>query len=128
MRVWPLKQPHARVTRDDCFPRGTNTFLLFPARVKEVDFSLKQKQLEDTEDAESEITFADDDSKCDLVLGECFFETEKSKAEEMLRTKSTSERKSIEENKEELTSVERAMEQLKGHLYGKFGSSINLEE
>ena len=96
MRVWPLKQPHARVTRDDCFPRGTNTFLLFPARVKEVDFSLKQKQLEDTEDAESEITFADDDSKCDLVLGECFFETEKSKAEEMLQTKSTSERKSIE--------------------------------
>tara|TARA_B100001142_G_scaffold143652_1_gene144777 strand:- start:306 stop:770 length:465 start_codon:yes stop_codon:yes gene_type:complete len=94
-----------------------------------VDFSLpKQKQLEDTEEAESEITFADDDTNCDLVVGECFFETEKVKAEEMLQTKVTSERKSIEENKEELTSVERAMEQLKGHLYGKFGSSINLEE
>jgi hypothetical protein len=74
--------------------------------------------LEDTEEAESEITFADDDSKCDLVL----------KAEEMLQTKIENETKSIEENKEELTSVERAMEQLKGHLYGKFGSSINLEE
>ncbi|CAL6328296.1 unnamed protein product [Bathycoccus prasinos] len=88
----------------------------------------REKQLEDTEEAESEITFADDDSKCDLVLGECFFETEKLKAEEMLQTKIENETKSIEENKEELTSVERAMEQLKGHLYGKFGSSINLEE
>ena len=84
--------------------------------------------MEDTEEAESEITFADDDTNCDLVVGECFFETEKVKAEEMLQTKVTSERKSIEENKEELTSVARAMEQLKGHLYGKFGSSINLEE
>ena len=84
--------------------------------------------MEDTEEAESEITFADDDTKCDLVVGECFFETEKLKAEEMLQTKIENETKSIEENKEELTSVERAMEQLKGHLYGKFGSSINLEE
>ena len=127
MRVRPLKQPRARVTRDDCFPRGTNTHFFSPH--SNVDFSIpKQKQLEDTEEAESEITVADDDSKCDLVLGECFFETEKLKAEEMLQTKIENETKSIEENKEELTSVERAMEQLKGHLYGKFGSSINLEE
>jgi len=84
--------------------------------------------LEDTEEAESEMTFADDDAKCDLVVGECFFETEKLKAEEMLQTKVTSERKSIEDNKEESTRVATAMEQLKGHLYGKFGSSINLEE
>ena len=53
--------------------------------------------MEDTEEAESEITFADDDSKCDLVLGECFFETEKVKAEEMLQTKIENETKSIEE-------------------------------
>jgi|TARA_B110000305_G_scaffold186127_1_gene207217 prefoldin subunit 4 len=88
----------------------------------------KQKQLEDTEEAESEITFVDDDSNCDLVVGECFFETEKLKAEEMLQTKVTSERKSIEDKKEELTRVRSAMQQLKEHLYGKFGSSINLEE
>jgi len=100
--------------------------------VKMVDFfSLfsPQKRLEDAEEAESELVLADDeDDPCELVLGECFVEMERSKAEETLNEMISREKDAIGKHKEELNTIESATKDLKAKLYGKFGTSINLEE
>ena len=100
--------------------------------VKMVDFfSLfsPQKRLEDAEEAESELVLADDeDDPCELVLGECFVEMEHSKAEETLNEMISREKDAIGKHKEELNTIESATKDLKAKLYGKFGTSINLEE
>jgi len=100
-----------------------------------VDFSLslfptkhKKKRLEDAEEAESEIVLADEDDPCELVLGECFVEMEHSEAEETLNEMISREKDAIGKHKEELNTIESAMKDLKAKLYGKFGTSINLEE
>ena len=88
-----------------------------------------QKRLEDAEEAESEIVLADDeDDPCELVLGECFVEMERSKAEETLNEMISREKDAIGKHKEELNTIESATKDLKAKLYGKFGTSINLEE
>jgi prefoldin subunit 4 len=88
----------------------------------------KKKRLEDAEEAESEIVLADEDDPCELVLGECFVEMEHSEAEETLNEMISREKDAIGKHKEELNTIESAMKDLKAKLYGKFGTSINLEE
>ena len=89
----------------------------------------QQKRLEDAEEAEGEIAFLDEsDETCQLVLGECFVQTSQKSAETQLQNAIETQTKEVDAHKKELETVRDAMKELKGHLYAKFGSSINLED
>jgi len=89
----------------------------------------QQKRLEDAEEAEGEIAFLDEsETDCQLVLGECFVQTSQKSAETQLQNAIETQTKEVDAHKKELETVRDAMKELKGHLYAKFGSSINLED
>ena len=88
----------------------------------------QQKRLEDAEEAEGEIAFLDESETCQLVLGECFVQTSQKSAETQLQNAIETQTKEVDAHKKELETVRDAMKELKGHLYAKFGSSINLED
>ena len=88
----------------------------------------QQKRLEDAEEAEGEIAFLDDSETCQLVVGECFVQTSQKSAETQLQNAIETQTKEVDAHKKELETVRDAMKELKGHLYAKFGSSINLED
>ena len=88
----------------------------------------QQKRLEDAEEAEGEIAFLDDSETCRLVVGECFVQTSQKSAETQLQRAVETQTKEVDAHKKELDTVRDAMKELKGHLYAKFGSSINLED
>ena len=89
----------------------------------------QQKRLEDAEEAEGEIAFLDEsDETCQLVLGECFVQTSQKSAETQLQNAIETQTNEVDAHKKELETVRDAMKELKGHLYAKFGSSINLED
>ena len=98
-------------------------------RPKQQQQQQQQKRLEDAEEAEGEIAFLDEsDETCQLVLGECFVQTSQKSAETQLQRAVETQTKEVDAHKKELETVRDAMKELKGHLYAKFGSSINLED
>ena len=88
---------------------------------------LKQKMVEDLEEASNELIIADDDS-VRFSVGETFVTVDNDDAETMLQAQLDevgAEVTALEKEKKEITS---AMADLKEKLYKKFGNAINLEE
>ncbi|KAK6421416.1 hypothetical protein LTR95_016820 [Oleoguttula sp. CCFEE 5521] len=91
------------------------------------ELQTKQKDKEDLEEISSELELADEDDKIPYKIGDSFFSLPVSEVQERLSA-------SVEKINDEVTAVEERlgrvreeMQELKTELYGRFGSSINLE-
>lgn len=85
-----------------------------------------QKLLEDLEEAGNELLVADDTS-VRYVTGECFVTLSNDTAEARLAAATAEAEQGAGKLRDELASIEKEMAALKVLLYGRFGSSINLE-
>ncbi|XP_004931476.1 probable prefoldin subunit 4 [Bombyx mandarina] len=106
-----------------------NKFARLNAKVDDYKDELKVKQndVKNLEEAVEELSLADDSEKIPYLIGEIFIcqnlEITLKNLEEA-KAKKIHEIHDLEEKCEELKSQ---MSDLKAHLYGKFGSHINLE-
>ena len=91
------------------------------------ELKVKQNDMKNLEEAVEELGLADDTEKIPYLIGEVFIcqsLDDTLKSLEDAKTKKEKEILDLEAKSEELKSL---MYQLKAHLYGKFGSHINLE-
>ncbi|XP_066148903.1 probable prefoldin subunit 4 [Euwallacea fornicatus] len=106
-----------------------NIFARLNAKLEDLkdEAKVKENDLKSIEDACDEISLFDDDELIPYLVGEVFI------CQNLEATQ-----KSLEEAKEKITQeisalktkcegIKDQMSELKGHLYGKFGSHINLE-
>ncbi|XP_050352117.1 probable prefoldin subunit 4 [Nymphalis io] len=106
-----------------------NKFARLNAKVDDIKDELKVKQndMKNLEEAVEELSLVDDSEKIPYLVGEVFIcqslENTLKSLDENKRRKQN-EINELEAKCEELKSL---MSELKAHLYGKFGSHINLE-
>ncbi|XP_026499216.1 probable prefoldin subunit 4 [Vanessa tameamea] len=106
-----------------------NKFARLNAKVDDIKDELKVKQndMKNLEEAVEELSLADESDKIPYLVGEVFIcqslENTLKSLDENKRRKQN-EISELEAKCEELKSL---MGELKAHLYGKFGSHINLE-
>ncbi|XP_075978539.1 prefoldin subunit 4 [Anticarsia gemmatalis] len=106
-----------------------NIFARLNAKVDDYKEELKVKQndMKNLEEAVEELSLADDSDKIPYLIGEVFIcqgLEDTLSSLEGAKTKKQNEIKDLESKCEELKAQ---MGELKAHLYGKFGSHINLE-
>ncbi|XP_028165586.1 probable prefoldin subunit 4 [Ostrinia nubilalis] len=91
------------------------------------ELKVRQNDMKNLEEAVEELGLADDSEKIPYLIGEVFIcqnLEDTLKSLEDAKTKKENEIGELESKCEELKSQ---MGELKAHLYGKFGSHINLE-
>mmetsp|Transcript_47713 Transcript_47713/g.121747 ORF Transcript_47713/g.121747 Transcript_47713/m.121747 type:complete len:118 (-) Transcript_47713:170-523(-) len=93
----------------------------------QADIAGKKKAAEDLEDAGNELMLADE-SEALYLVGECFLHFTNDEAEERVNAAVAVNTDELARLEDELGKVTSEMKALKSQLYGKFGSSINLEE
>ncbi|KPJ07160.1 putative prefoldin subunit 4 [Papilio machaon] len=106
-----------------------NKFARLNAKVDDIKQELKMKQndLKNLDEAVEELSLADDTEKIPYLIGEVFIcqsLEDTLKSLEVTKSKKQDEIKELDAKYEELKAQ---MGELKLHLYGKFGSHINLE-
>ncbi|XP_068618554.1 probable prefoldin subunit 4 [Battus philenor] len=106
-----------------------NKFARLNAKADDIKDELKVKQndMKNLEEAVEELSLADEAEKIPYLIGEVFVcQTleDTLKSLEDTKAKKENEIRELEEKCEDLKSQ---MSELKAHLYGKFGSHINLE-
>lgn len=77
---------------------------------------------------EIELLILDDDEGVPYKIGDSFYTLTADEATERMEQEKTSVEKEIGGMEEEIESVREELNKLKVKLYGKFGSSINLEK
>ncbi|XP_025836784.1 probable prefoldin subunit 4 [Agrilus planipennis] len=87
----------------------------------------RPNDLKSLEDAVEEIALLDDDEKIAYLIGEVFIYQNTEKTQNCLDDAKKDIEKEIKDLTSESVGVTELMSDLKTHLYGKFGSSINLE-
>uniref|UniRef100_A0A7S1G3G5 Prefoldin subunit 4 n=1 Tax=Bicosoecida sp. CB-2014 TaxID=1486930 RepID=A0A7S1G3G5_9STRA len=108
-------------------------FGVLNARVSELRDEIKaiKKTMETYEDAEAEVSLADDAGDGApafmLMLGESFVEVGEEEITERIEKLQEKGTAKIAELSEQIDVAEARMEALKKDLYGRFGKSINLE-
>eukprot|EP01126_Amoeba_proteus_P031328 TRINITY_DN3076_c0_g1_i4.p1 TRINITY_DN3076_c0_g1~~TRINITY_DN3076_c0_g1_i4.p1 ORF type:complete len:109 (-),score=26.98 TRINITY_DN3076_c0_g1_i4:114-440(-) len=98
-------------------------------RLHELKNELKQKQveLEDLQEAESEVLLIEDDN-VKFLIGECFVSVTSEVAGDYISQKTQILIQEVDKYKEEIASCNKTLAELKIKLYTKFKNSINLEE
>eukprot|EP01126_Amoeba_proteus_P031331 TRINITY_DN3076_c0_g1_i8.p1 TRINITY_DN3076_c0_g1~~TRINITY_DN3076_c0_g1_i8.p1 ORF type:complete len:123 (-),score=27.40 TRINITY_DN3076_c0_g1_i8:114-482(-) len=98
-------------------------------RLHELKNELKQKQveLEDLQEAESEVLLIEDDN-VKFLIGECFVSVTSEVAGDYISQKTQLLIQEVDKYKEEIASCNKTLAELKIKLYTKFKNSINLEE
>nr|OQO17010.1 hypothetical protein B0A51_13139 [Rachicladosporium sp. CCFEE 5018] len=91
------------------------------------ELQTKQKDKEDLEEISSELELADEDDKIPYKIGDSFFSLPVSEVQERLSTSVEKINDEVTAVEERLSGVREEMQELKTELYGRFGSSINLE-
>nr|OQO06840.1 hypothetical protein B0A51_16668 [Rachicladosporium sp. CCFEE 5018] len=91
------------------------------------ELQTKQKDKEDLEEISSELELADEDDKIPYKIGDSFFSLPVSEVQERLSTSVEKINDEVTAVEERLRGVREEMQELKTELYGRFGSSINLE-
>lgn len=106
-----------------------NTFSKLNLKMHELQamISRNKRLQEDLEDAENELMLADDE-EVRYVIGECLVHFPSEEASERLLEAASKTRGELAEYEAELEGIKAEMAKLKVLLYGKFGSSINLDE
>jgi len=115
------------VTAED--QQKINSFNKRWQRLKEINAELegRSKMKEDCEDASNELMLVDEE-EVRFVMGECFYHSTVDEAEEKLGKLLRDVQVEQDRLNEEASNLKAGMAELKKVLYGKFGSSINLEE
>ncbi|CAG4950228.1 unnamed protein product [Colias eurytheme] len=106
-----------------------NKFARLNAKADDIkdELKIKQNDIKNLEEAVEELALADDSEKIPFLIGEVFIcqsLEDTLKSLEDMKGKKQNEIFELESKCEELKSQ---MSELKAHLYGKFGSHINLE-
>jgi len=118
----------ATVTYED--QNMINQFSWLNNRMHDLQDEIKEfeEEIRTLDDAGNDMLISMSDNPVRMLTGEVFVEMGQEEAEERItRDKQTALRK-IAEHEDELKSIKAQMAKLKVALYGKFKSSINLEE
>eukprot|EP01126_Amoeba_proteus_P031326 TRINITY_DN3076_c0_g1_i10.p1 TRINITY_DN3076_c0_g1~~TRINITY_DN3076_c0_g1_i10.p1 ORF type:complete len:123 (-),score=28.17 TRINITY_DN3076_c0_g1_i10:114-482(-) len=122
-----MSDPDTLVTWED--QSMINQFGRENNRLHELKNELKQKQveLEDLQEAESEVLLIEDDN-VKFLIGECFVSVTSEVAGDYISQKTQILIQEVDKYKEEIASCNKTLAELKIKLYTKFKNSINLEE
>eukprot|EP00887_Chlorella_sp_A99_P005596 scaffold1.g5596.t1 len=106
-----------------------NTFSKLNTRMHELQAKIaaKKSDAEDFEEAGNEVMLLDEE-RVPYVVGECFVHLPREEVEEKLQQSLDETQEQIRQLEGELAGVRTEMAALKTVLYGKFGSSIQLED
>ncbi|XP_059053846.1 probable prefoldin subunit 4 [Achroia grisella] len=106
-----------------------NKFARLNAKVDDYKDELKVKQndMKNLEEAVEELSLADDSEKIPYLIGEVFVCQSLEDTLKSLETAKTRKENEISELEAKCEELKSQMGELKAHLYGKFGSHINLE-
>ncbi|XP_067135529.1 prefoldin subunit 4 [Centruroides vittatus] len=116
-----------QVTYED--QQKINKFARQNARLEDLsdELKLKQKELQNLEDAKDELLMLDENDTVPYMLGEVFVNLEQSQTEEMLNKTEESINAEMANIQANCEAIKQTMSELKVQLYAKFGSNINLE-
>lgn len=107
-----------------------NQFARYNNKLLEIkdDLVAKSKQLQNLNDANQDVEELElSEDSFPFQLGEVFVEMSGEQIGDMITTYKNKVNKEISGLKEKAVDIEESMKDLKGELYGKFGSAINLE-
>uniref|UniRef100_A0A7R9ZLJ0 Prefoldin subunit 4 n=1 Tax=Craspedostauros australis TaxID=1486917 RepID=A0A7R9ZLJ0_9STRA len=107
-----------------------NRFARLNSRLHDVrdDRDLFKKSLERLDDASTELMMQESSDKVMLLIGESFFETSEDDATEYVEAEVERLQALVDKLEEEEAEILEKQAELKKVLYGRFGSSIQLEE
>lgn len=91
------------------------------------EVKLKENDLKSVEEAVDEIALFDDEEKIPYLVGEIFIYQDLETTQQCLAEAKQRIEDEIKKFKSDSTEIKEQMNDLKSHLYGKFGSHINLE-
>ena len=105
-----------------------NKFARKNALLQELREELKVKKdaLQDIEEGETSLLMAQD-PLIPYKVGEVFFELSHDKTQSMLDTEKAQCLQRISQLEDDILGIESTLQELKGELYARFGSNINLE-
>ncbi|CAG9767821.1 unnamed protein product [Ceutorhynchus assimilis] len=106
-----------------------NVFARLNAKLEDLkdEVKVKENDLKILEDACDEIALFDDDEEIPYLVGEVFIYQNLEKTQKCLEEAKEKNEKEIAALHKKSDDIRDQMDELKGHLYGKFGSHINLE-
>ncbi|KAG5894099.1 hypothetical protein JTB14_003955 [Gonioctena quinquepunctata] len=106
-----------------------NRFARLNAKLEDykVEVQLKENDLKSLEDACDEIALFDDEEQIPYLVGEVFIYHNVEKTQLALDEAKRKIDEEIKDLKVKSGDIKDTMSELKSHLYGKFGSHINLE-
>ncbi|CAG9793859.1 unnamed protein product [Diatraea saccharalis] len=106
-----------------------NKFARLNAKVDDIKDELKVKQndMKNLEEAVEELSLADDSELIPYLIGEVFICQSLEDTLKSLEDAKCKKEREISELKVKCDELKSQMGELKAHLYGKFGSHINLE-
>nr|AEE62849.1 unknown [Dendroctonus ponderosae] len=106
-----------------------NVFARLNAKLVDISDTIKVKEndLKSLEDACDEIALFDDDEQIPYLIGEFYIYQNLDTTQKCLEEAKELIIKEMKEISSKVDEIKDQMTELKGHLYGKFGSHINLE-
>ncbi|CAH1173819.1 unnamed protein product [Phaedon cochleariae] len=106
-----------------------NRFARLNAKLEDFkdEIKVKENDLKSLEDACDEIALFDDEEQVPYLVGEVFIYQNVEKTQKCLDDAKKRIQDDIKQFKEKSNGVKETMSDLRSHLYGKFGSHINLE-
>ena len=107
-----------------------NKFAINNSKLHDIkeEIELKKKELQNLSDAIDELIMLDEDTPVPFMYGEVFAHLTVSTANEELEKAKASLENEIKDLDSKQSSIKSLLDELKVHLYGKFGKKINLEE
>ncbi|XP_063706605.1 probable prefoldin subunit 4 [Culicoides brevitarsis] len=106
-----------------------NKFANFNAKLEDLreEVKAKQNKLKNLEEAVEEIELFDDDTQIPFLSGEVFVSHNLSRTQELLAETKETYLKEIQEAEAKCKEIQENMNELKQHLYSRFGNHIYLE-
>ncbi|XP_049290496.1 probable prefoldin subunit 4 [Anopheles funestus] len=106
-----------------------NKFANYNAKVEDLkeELRIKQNELKNLEEAGDEIELLDDDVQIPFLMGDVFLSHDQAKTLELLAEAKERKKKEINNIQQTNRDLQQKMGDLKGYLYGRFGSNIHLE-
>lgn len=87
-----------------------------------------QELINNVQDAANELLLADDDTEVKYQMGEVYVDISKDEADAIIQKEEEKFNSQLQKIANEIEEIKKILAELKVKLYGKFGSSINLEE
>uniref|UniRef100_A0A182QFC1 Prefoldin subunit 4 n=1 Tax=Anopheles farauti TaxID=69004 RepID=A0A182QFC1_9DIPT len=106
-----------------------NKFANYNAKVEDLkeELRIKQSELKNLEEATDEIELLDDDVKIPCLMGDVFLSFDQTRTLELLAESKERKKTEITDIQNTSRDLQQKMSDLKGYLYGRFGSNIHLE-